>query len=46
MIDVFKLETNKSFKESTNEQRKEMNKIIQDLKVEIKSIKKTHTEEN
>lgn len=47
MIDVFKKERNKSLTEiyeNTNKQWKETNKSIQDLKVQIKSIKKTWTQ--
>jgi hypothetical protein len=45
MIEVLKEDMNKSLKEiyeNTNKW-KEMNKIIQDLKLEIESIKKTRT---
>ena len=44
MIEVLKEEITKSLKdiyENTNKQWKEMNKTVQDLKVEIESIKKT-----
>jgi hypothetical protein len=44
MIQAFKDEMNKSLKEiqeNTIKQVNEINKIVQDLKVEIKSIKKT-----
>lgn len=49
MIDVLKEEKNESLKEiyeNTNKQWKGKNKTIQDLKVEIVSVKKTHTEGN
>ena len=47
MIDTSKEETNKSLKEiqeNTIKQVKEMNKTVQDLKMEIEAIKKTQTE--
>ena len=48
MIEAFKEEMNKSLKEiqeNTIKQVKEMNKTVQDLKMEIEAIKKTQTEE-
>jgi hypothetical protein len=48
MIEAFKEEINKSLKniqENTIKHMKEMNKTVQDLKVEIEAIKKTQTEE-
>lgn len=47
MIEVFKEEMNKSLKEiqeNTNKQFKEMNKTVQDLKMEMEAIKKIETE--
>jgi hypothetical protein len=47
MIGAFKEEMNKSLKEiqeNTIKQMKEMNKTVQDLKIEIEAIKKTLTE--
>lgn len=44
MICTFKEEINKSFKEiqrNTSKEMKEMNKIVQELKMEIKAIKTT-----
>jgi uncharacterized protein Yka (UPF0111/DUF47 family) len=44
-VEAFKEETQKSFKqlqENTTKQVKEMNKTIQDLKVEVETIKKNH----
>jgi predicted nucleotide-binding protein (sugar kinase/HSP70/actin superfamily) len=49
MTEVLKEEMTKSLKEvyeNTNKQWKEMNKTVQDLKVEIESIKKTQREGN
>jgi uncharacterized protein YllA (UPF0747 family) len=43
-VEVFKEETNKSFKdihENTIKQMKEINKTVQDLNVQIEEIKKT-----
>ena len=45
--EALKEETQKSFKElqeNTNNQVKELNKIIQDLKVEVETIKKSQSE--
>ena len=49
MIEALKEEVNKSLKdiqENTVKQGKEINKTVQDLKMEIESIKKTQTEGN
>lgn len=49
MIEVLKEELTKSFKEiyeNTNKPWKKMNKTVQDLKVEIESIKKIQTKVN
>jgi predicted nucleic acid-binding Zn-ribbon protein len=47
MIETLREEISKSIKEIYNtEQWKEMNKIIQNLKVEIESIKETQTDGN
>ena len=46
-IETFKKEMNKSFKEiqeNINEQCKEMNKTVEDLKMEVELMKKTQTE--
>lgn len=47
MIEAFKEELNKSVKEiqdNTIKQVKEMSKTVQDMKLEIESIKKTQSE--
>lgn len=47
-IEAIKEEINKSLKEiqgNTNKQVKEMDKTVQDLKVEIETTKKTQSEE-
>ena len=47
IIEFFKKDTNNSLKEiqkNTGKQAKELNKVIQDLKVEVETIKKTQME--
>jgi hypothetical protein len=47
IVEAFKEEMNRSFKdikENTTKQIKEMNEIVQDLKMKIEAIKKTQTE--
>jgi F0F1-type ATP synthase membrane subunit b/b' len=52
IIESFKEEINNSLKEKqkkkiqTGKQLKELNKVIQELKVEVETIKKTQTETN
>lgn len=46
LIEFLKEEMNKSHKEILGREYREVNKRVQDLKVEIESIKKTQTERN
>jgi hypothetical protein len=43
-VEAIKVETNKFFKENTIKKVKELNKVVQDLKVEVETIKKTQME--
>lgn len=44
MIEILEEKIHKFLNENTNQQQKEMKKTVQDLKVKIDSIRKTHSE--